>query len=143
MRFGCFAYLFNLLLISILATAIPFRHIGVLQSSSTTNQFSFAMKKGFLILIVCFVSCIAFAQSPAQKDPENQKPVEKQEQSPTPKQELPSPAKEEVKAVPSAKGSAKPERVVATKPGAAKPAVTRPARNPRPAARPVRPGRGR
>lgn len=94
------------------------------------------MKKGCLILLMSLFGSVAFAQGTApKKEPETPKAVEKQE--------VPAPAKEEVKAVPQAKTAAKPERMVNKRQSAVKPAVSRPARNPRPAARPVRPGRGR
>ena len=93
------------------------------------------MKKALLILAISLSGSVAFAQGTAPKEPEAAKPVEKQE--------VPAPAKPEVKAVPQTKSTAKPERVVTNKPDAAKPAVNRPGRSPRPMARPVRPGRGR
>ena len=92
------------------------------------------MKKCLLILLMCLFSSIAFAQGTTQKDTESQKPAEKTE--------VPPPARENVKAVPAAKGAAKPERVVGSGSNI-KRSVPKPARNPRPVGRPVRPGRGR
>ena len=100
------------------------------------------MKKALLILLMCFFSSIAFAQGTTPKEPESKSPAEPQEK-PAEKQVVPAPAKEElVKTVPPAKGSAKPERVV-SKGSDVKRSLPKPARNPRPTARPVRPGRGR
>lgn len=94
------------------------------------------MKKGLLILCMSFFCTMALAQGTVAKEADKQEPAEQQQ---NPKAE---PKKEVVKTVPPAKEAAKPERVIPNG-KQAKPAVARPARNPRPAARPVRPGRGR
>lgn len=97
------------------------------------------MKKALLILFLSVFGSVAFAQGSAPKEPEAPKPVEKKE---TPAPSRQDAKKEEVKAVPAAKNAAKPQRVAA-KPAHVRQSMPRPARNPRPAARPVRPGRGR
>lgn len=94
------------------------------------------MKKGFLILSMSFFCSIAFAQGTVPKEAEKQQPAVQQEHTAV------VPPKSDVKAVPAAKDAPKPERIVATG-KQRRPAVARPARNPRPAARPIRAGRGR
>ena len=98
------------------------------------------MKKGFLIVLIMFFSLALHAQSkPVTKEAEDKKQeatAEKEQAKPE------SSEKEAVKSVPAAKSQqAKPAEVIKGK--AARPAGARPARNPRPAARVVKPGRGR
>lgn len=94
------------------------------------------MKKAFLILFMSFFGTFAFAQSSPPKEAEKQQPAVPQE---SPSVEL---QKEAVKAVPAAKEAPKPQRISTTG-NKNKPARVRPARSPRPSARPIRAGRGR
>jgi hypothetical protein len=96
------------------------------------------MKKSFLTLLLLCFSVVLYAQSgPETAGAKSEDPVEKDA------------ARQNgaVKAVPSAKGTFKPERIGSARGGSVGAAravgAARPARAVRPAARPVAPGRGR
>lgn len=98
------------------------------------------MKKGFLIVLIMFFGLALHAQS----KPTTKEADDKKQEATAVKEEAKGERseKEAVKSVPAAKSQqAKPAEV--TKGKVVRPAGARPARNSRPAARVVKPGRGR
>jgi hypothetical protein len=117
------------------------------------------MKKG-LLFVLCMLLCLAIqAQSKpdnsraeekkqevreAGKEEKKETEVKKEIQEVKPESKAQPAGKEVVKSVPAAKSQhAKPARIDNRRGNTARPATARPARNPRPAARVVNPGRGR
>ena len=96
------------------------------------------MTKSSLLIAVLFTLAAGHALAQAESEKENAK---EQKQGTLKPEDKPAPM---VKVVPAAKSKhAKPRKVTSAKPRNARPQGARPARNPRPSGRPVRPGSGR
>ena len=91
-------------------------------------------------LLIAFLLLFGAGHVFAQTDPEKERP-ETDNQENVKSEEKPDPA---IKVVPAARNNkAKPAKVSSAKRPIVRPGGNRPARNPRPSSRPVRPGSGR